>query len=111
MDNQKVDLFIASNAKYFENHQINIIKERLSKADEAKFASIQSLDYKDPKTMILISFFAGGLGIDRFMLGDTGLGVAKLLTCGGVGIWTLIDLFNIKKLTRQKNLEKLNLYI
>ena len=40
---------------------------------------------------VLISFFLGGLGIDRFYLGYTGLGVAKLLTCGGLGIWALID--------------------
>ena len=40
---------------------------------------------------LLLSFFLGGLGIDRFYLGYTGLGVAKLLTLGGCGIWALID--------------------
>jgi TM2 domain-containing membrane protein YozV len=40
---------------------------------------------------VLLSFFLGGLGIDRFYLGYTGLGIAKLLTCGGLGIWALID--------------------
>ncbi|GLH74953.1 hypothetical protein GETHLI_34550 [Geothrix limicola] len=40
---------------------------------------------------LLISFFLGGLGIDRFYLGQTGLGVAKLLTLGGCGVWALID--------------------
>lgn len=44
---------------------------------------------------LLISFFVGTLGIDRFYLGYTGLGIAKLLTCGGVGIWALIDLILI----------------
>lgn len=46
---------------------------------------------KDWLTALLISFFLGGLGIDRFYLGHTGLGVAKLLTLGGCGIWALID--------------------
>jgi len=42
-------------------------------------------------TAILLSFFLGTLGIDRFYLGYTGLGVGKLLTFGGLGVWTLID--------------------
>ncbi len=33
--------------------------------------------------MLIVSLFAGSLGIDRFMLGETGLGVVKLLTTGG----------------------------
>ena len=40
---------------------------------------------------VLLSFFLGSLGIDRFYLGYTGLGIAKLVTCGGLGIWALID--------------------
>ena len=40
---------------------------------------------------LLLSFFLGVFGIDRFYLGYTVLGVVKLLTCGGAGIWALID--------------------
>jgi len=47
---------------------------------------------KDWLTALLLSLFLGGLGIDRFYLGYTGLGVLKLLTGGGCGIWWLIDL-------------------
>jgi TM2 domain-containing membrane protein YozV len=46
-------------------------------------------------TALLLSLFLGGLGIDRFYLGYTGLGVAKLLTLGGFGIWALIDFIMI----------------
>ncbi|MDO5754502.1 Ltp family lipoprotein [Arthrobacter sp.] len=40
----------------------------------------------------LLSWFLGGLGIDRFYLGKVGSGVAKLLTFGGLGIWVIIDI-------------------
>jgi len=44
---------------------------------------------------LLLSIFLGGLGIDRFYLGKIGTGILKLITCGGLGIWWLIDLIMI----------------
>jgi len=49
---------------------------------------------KEYVTTLLLSFFLGSFGVDRFYTGHTGIGVAKLLTAGGCGIWAIIDFIN-----------------
>ena len=111
MDAQKVDMYIMSNGKFFESHQIQNLRERLLNLDDSKWATLQAVPLKDPQTSLIISLFLGNYGVDRFYIGDTGAGIGKLLTCGGVGIWTIIDWFSIQSATRKKNLEKIQQYI
>ena len=100
-------MFIMSNVKFFEGHQVPLIRERLLSLDNSKWGLIQTLQFKDPTTSLIVSLLAGSLGIDRFLIGDTGLGIGKLLTCGGFGIWAIIDWFMIMGATREKNMAKL----
>jgi TM2 domain-containing membrane protein YozV len=111
MEAQKVDMFIMSNAKFFESHQINEIRERLLAVDDSKWVMISTMQFKDPTTSIIVSILVGHFGIDRFLIGDTGLGIGKLLTCGGLGIWTIIDWFLIMPDTREKNMQKIRPYL
>ncbi|MBN8545964.1 MAG: TM2 domain-containing protein [Ignavibacteria bacterium] len=45
-------------------------------------------------TMILVCLFLGGLGIHRLMMGYSNWWL-QLITLGGCGIWSLIDLIQI----------------
>lgn len=107
MDAQKVDMFIMTNGKFFESHQVGIIRDKLIQMDDSKWATIQTMQFKDPTTSLIVSLLGGSLGIDRFLIGDTGLGIGKLITCGGLGIWAIIDWFMIMGATREKNMAKL----
>lgn len=50
---------------------------------------------KNKTTALILSVLVGGLGVDRFYLGYTGMGVLKLLTGGVFGVMYIIDIINI----------------
>ena len=107
MEQQRVDMFMMMNNKYLPESQIPFVRDRLLACDEGKASMLHAIQLKDPTISLILSLLCGNLGIDRFYIGDTGLGLAKLITCGGVGIWTIIDWFLIMGSTREKNLERL----
>ena len=111
MDQQQIDTFVISNQKYFPAEKIVFLKEKLKNIDEEKFTLISSMNFKNPTTILLVSLFFGLLGIDRFMIGDIGLGVLKLLTCGCGGVLTIIDWFIISQKTKELNFNNLMLMI
>lgn len=46
-------------------------------------------------TTLLLCIFLGGIGVHRFYAGKIGTGILMFITCGGCGIWTLVDLIMI----------------
>ncbi len=60
----------------------------LSENQKMLFTSQYDSAKKDAGTMLVLSILFGGFGVDRFMLGDMGMGLIKLLTFGGCGILT-----------------------
>ena len=107
MEQQKVDMFIMTNQKYFPAEKMMYLKEKLKGLDDEKFSLISMIELKDPTTLLLVSLFLGGWGVDRFMIGDTGICVLKLLTGGCCGILTVIDWFSIQNKTKELNFNKL----
>ena len=108
MEKHKVDMYVMNNAKYFDSSSIPFIRQRLESMSDESFMTLQSIEFKDPTTLLIISILVGSLGVDRFMLGETGMGVLKLLTGGCCGVLTIIDWFSISKKTKEYNLNKFN---
>ncbi|GAA2143887.1 hypothetical protein GCM10009760_30760 [Kitasatospora kazusensis] len=54
-------------------------------------APAPELSDKSKVTAGLLQIFLGGFGVGRFYTGHIGMGIAQLVTCGGMGFWALID--------------------
>ena len=103
----QIDMYIMTNQKYLPADKIVFIKQKMQEVDDEKFSLISALEYKDPMTILLVSIFVGSLGIDRFMLGDTGMGILKLLTMGLCGVLTIVDWFTVQKKAKDVNFQNL----
>ncbi|MDR2512984.1 MAG: TM2 domain-containing protein [Puniceicoccales bacterium] len=106
MDPHQIETFIAVSGNKFPAEKLSLIRQQLEQLPAAKLAAVSSMDYKDPMMILIVSILVGAIGIDRFLLGQTGLGIAKLLTCGGLGVWTVVDWFLIMKEARETNYRK-----
>ena len=101
----KADMWIMAHTSYFKPEHMVYIQDHLRSLPPERVDMLITVKLHNPTTILLFSIFLGEFGVDRFMLGDTGLGVGKLLTLGGCLVWWLIDLFLISDRARVKNFE------
>ena len=118
----EAQMLMMTYGKYFKPIRIQEVKAIIEQLGTDKATPVFAMaDFKDPTTILLISIFLGGFGVDRFMIGDTNLGIIKLvayiviifltiLLCGIPAFLFFcfyIDCFFIQDATRDKNYEKL----
>ncbi|HEL1639301.1 TPA: TM2 domain-containing protein [Streptococcus suis] len=100
---QQVQQFLLMNSNKFEGSDYLVLQQILNDISQEKIRQIYMVDLKDPQMVLICSLLFGGAGVDRFIIGDVGLGILKFITLGGLGIWTIIDCFLTYKKARRVN--------
>ncbi len=112
MEQERVNQILMMISPKLPSASIPSIRERMLNSDISESDLMMLVnELKDPTIAIILSILVGTLGVDRFYIGDTGMGIGKLLTGGGCGIWWIVDLFLIMDATKMKNLELLTFYL
>ncbi len=110
------DTFLITNSNKFPQVAIPNLRTQLRDAPQNTQMAVMTSNYREPVIALVLSFFVGALGVDRFYVGDTGLGIAKLIltiVSFGIigGVWWFVDLFLIMNAARRKNYERAMLLI
>ena len=100
-----------ANATNFPAEELEDIRRRLLALPEDKLNGVVTLNFKNPTMTLVFAILLGCYGVDRFYLGEVGLGIAKVLTCGGCYIWAIVDWFSALRRAREYNLDRLNEYL
>ena len=93
---------------YLQQDKILYLKSELEKVKDSAYDNILVSKIHSPTTTLILSIFLGALGIDRFYIGDVGIGICKLLFGWlTLGIWPIIDIFCSFKRVKVKNFENI----
>lgn len=108
MDANNVNLLVLQYKDKIPSEKVVVFKTALEASKDEKVSAIAMARTYNPVLVMILSIFLGGWGIDRFYIGDVGLGIAKLL----VGwltlfIWPLVDIYCCYYKAKQKNFDTL----
>ncbi len=102
----KVNMWLISNKDKLPDDKMSTLKAAIDKVDDSKLNSLMMIELQNPMTIFILAWLAGWLSLDRFLLGSYGVGIARILTLHGLGVWWLVDLITAMKRTRMYNFNK-----
>lgn len=112
MESSKVNALMTKFEGKIPEDQKVILKNKLMKAEDETYDVLDAMSLKNKTTTLLLAIFLGGLGVDRFYIGDVGKGIAKLLLGWlTLGLWPFIDIFVSYRKAKAKNIQKIMMNI
>lgn len=99
--------WLDKNSSIISEDFLSSIKASMENIDDDDFDMLMQIKLRNPKKVKLISIFLGCYGVDRFMIGETAIGVIKSLTLGLLGILWIADVFTSEKRTKLYNATKI----
>ncbi|MCL2567247.1 MAG: TM2 domain-containing protein [Alphaproteobacteria bacterium] len=104
MDRTKKSMLLGIWQDKLTNEQLVAVSSLLDEASDSKLEALQLISLKNPILTFLLSLFLGGIAVDRFYIGDVGLGILKLLFGWMTfGVWWLLDLYFAQKKAKDIN--------
>lgn len=103
----QTDAFLLRNCNKLHPEKIMEVRNAIVSLPTEKQTQVEMIPLRSPQIVFVCSLFWGILGVDRFINGQIGLGILKLITCGGLLIWYWIDVFTSYKRTQICNCEKI----
>jgi|GEM_PF-86609 len=103
MKETAVNRYLSRYGKFFEDEALPYVRNALRDTDDVYENELYQLNLKDPMLMTAASLAGGVFGIDRFLLGEVGMGILKLCTGGLFGFLTVADWIRIRSKAKQKN--------
>lgn len=98
-----VQAFMMKNGECFDMMAAQDVQRQLLELDDSKAPFFMSLGLQNPTLILVLAIFTGW---ERFFLNDMAMGILKLITCYGCGIWWLIDIFSARNRTLEYNYKK-----
>ena len=103
MKTEQIQAFLLKNGECFDPVGIQAVQNKLAEIDDSKSALLMGISLQKPTVILILAIF---LGWERFFLDDIGLGILKVLTGYGCGIWWLVDVISAKRRTHEYNYRK-----
>lgn len=108
MTKEKANFLLMQYKDKIPSERVLALRSTLEKAPEESYDYLNAISFKSSTTTLILAIFLGGLGVDRFYVGDIGLGVCKLLFGAmTLGIWPLIDIFFSYKKAKEINYNRI----